>query len=193
MWRTIFLSIVVCLASTSIISSVAADWGKCQRVSTQQDFDLTKYLGVWYEIARFDYIFEKDGVCVQANYTLNPADHSKVIVTNSEYRNGSFEQAVGEAYIPNQKEPAKILVSFGSPFFAPYWVVETDYENYAMVFSCTSLLNVYHYEVAWILSRSRQLDSSIVNKLMNKWKSFDVDVSRFSFTRQTNCKQSQKK
>ncbi|EFC44116.1 predicted protein [Naegleria gruberi] len=172
-------------------SSVNGQLGKCQRVNTKQDFKLDNYLGVWYEIARFDSSFEKNGICSKANYTINPSDSSKIIVTNSEYINGQYSQAIGEAYCPHpEQDPAKLLVSFGhQPFAGPYWVVDTDYKTYSMVFSCVNILGVYHIEYAWILARQPSLNTNLLTDIMSRWKSLDVDISKFKLTKQVNCQQ----
>ncbi|CAG5867003.1 unnamed protein product [Menidia menidia] len=65
--------------------------------------------------------------------------------------------AEGIACIVNKHEPAKFEISFKKvPSTSPYWVLYTDYENLAIVYSCTS--SWFHYqEKVWILGRSSKL------------------------------------
>ncbi|KAL9658641.1 hypothetical protein ABK040_006177 [Willaertia magna] len=182
-------SFFIVIAIILLATSVSADWGKCQKVSTKQEFNLAKYMGRWYEIARFDNVMERDGVCTQANYTINPKEPTQVLVTNSELLNGNLTIVTGVGYCPDDKEPAKLLVSVGgNPFYAPYWIIDTDYNNYAMVFSCFSVLGVYHYEIAWILGRQRQLSQQTLSDIMVAFKKQGIDSSKFILTKQVGCK-----
>ena len=70
-----------------------------------QEFNLAKYMGLWYEIARFDNIMERGGVCTQANYTINPKETSQVLVSNSEIYDGNLTTVTGVGYCPDDKEP----------------------------------------------------------------------------------------
>ena len=74
----------------------------------------------------------------------------------------------------------------GAPY-GPYWVIETDYDNYSLVYSCGPLLGVAHVEFAWILSRWPQLDPPTVDHLRNLLKDGGVNVELFSQTDQSNC------
>ena len=73
---------------------------------------------------------------------------------------------------------------------ANYWVVDTDYDNYSLVWSCADY-KVASLEFAWILSRKPTLDDAIVTELKEKLASFDIDISSFVVTDQTNCPQPQ--
>src|SRR5450759_2551964 len=73
--------------------------------TTVKTFDLNRYLGTWYEIARFSHSFEKNLVGVTATYSLR--DDGKIEVLNQGYKNtldGERSKAVGKAKIPNKLE-----------------------------------------------------------------------------------------
>ena len=76
----------------------------------------------------------------------------------------------------------------GAPVRAPYWIVDTDYDNYSLVWSCTDVL-LANLEFSWILSRKRTLDDATVERLKQKLASFGVKTSGFLVTDQTNCPQ----
>ena len=88
------------LASLSLLNAFECGGSNATAISP---FDLTEYLGIWYQIAvtkTFDTIFEHDLYCVYANYTIDPEDSSTVIVTNTGYKggpNGTLNVAVGSA------------------------------------------------------------------------------------------------
>jgi lipocalin len=74
-----------------------------------KELDIKKYLGTWYEIARYDHRFERGMVGVTANYSLRK--DGKIKVVNSGYKgsfSGKFSKAIGKAKIPDPiNEPAK--------------------------------------------------------------------------------------
>ena len=96
-----------------------------------KELDIQKYLGTWYEIARYDHSFERGLVGVTAKYSMR--DDGKIKVLNSGYKNsldGKFSQAVGKAKIPDPiNAPAKLKVSFFLFFYGDYYVMELD-EDY---------------------------------------------------------------
>ena len=81
--------------------------------TTVKELDLNRYLGTWYEIARFPHSFEKNLVGVTATYSLR--DDGKIKVLNQGYKNtlvGELSVAEGKAKIPNKLEPAKLRFPF---------------------------------------------------------------------------------
>ena len=67
--------------------------------STVSEFDLSRYLGEWYEIARYDHSFERGMDNTMAEYILQ--DNGKVVVLNTGWKNGKFKVAEGKAKYPD--------------------------------------------------------------------------------------------
>ena len=131
--------------------------------TTVKELDLNRYLGTWYEIARFPHSFEKNLVGVTATYSLR--EDGKIKVLNQGYKNtldGELSVAEGKAKIPIKLEPAKLKVSFFWIFYADYFVLELD-KNYqfAMVGSSSD-------KYFWILCRTPQMDSATYEMLLEK-------------------------
>jgi lipocalin len=131
--------------------------------STVNSLDLNRYLGTWYEIARFPHSFEKNLVGVTATYSLR--DDGKIKVVNRGYKNtldGEPSEAVGKAKIPDSSKPANLKVSFFWIFYGEYNVLELD-ENYqyAMIGSSTD-------KYFWILCRTPQMDGALFDMLLEK-------------------------
>ena len=104
-----------------------------QTIKSEFNFELQKYLGTWYEIARFDHSFERGLQGVTATYTLRK--DGKIKVLNQGYKNnlnGSMKTAVGKAKITSLQTPRNLKVSFFLNFYAPYNILELD-ENYQFV------------------------------------------------------------
>ncbi|HEX7584249.1 MAG TPA: lipocalin family protein, partial [Prolixibacteraceae bacterium] len=131
--------------------------------TTVKTLDLNRYLGTWYEIARFPHSFEKNLVGVTATYSLN--DDGKIEVLNQGFKNtldGAPSKAVGKAKIPDKSEPGKLKVSFFWIFYADYNMLELD-ENYqyAMIGSSSD-------KYFWILYRTPQMESATYEMLLEK-------------------------
>ncbi|XP_045859881.1 apolipoprotein D [Meles meles] len=173
----------------SAASGQAFHLGKCPTPPVQENFDVNKYLGRWYEIEKIPVTFEK-GSCIQANYSLMENGNIKVI--NQELRSdGTVNQIEGEATQGNLTEPAKLGVKF---FWlmpsAPYWVLATDYENYALVYSCTTIVWLFHMDHVWILGRNPYLPPETVTYLKDILASNDIDIEKMTITDQVNCPES---
>lgn len=144
MFAAVILSLV-CLASASW------KWGPCPAETLQTDFDLSQYLGKWREAARLESIPFETGDCVYADYSLK--EDGMVRVENTEILpDGEINNAIGKAY-QTKKNPAYLRVSFFWIFYGDYKVIETDYSDYSVVYSCSNW-GLAHYQYAWILTRN---------------------------------------
>jgi apolipoprotein D and lipocalin family protein len=144
-----------------------------QTIHNDFSFQLEKYLGTWYEIARFDHSFERGLQGVTATYSLKP--DGKIMVLNKGYKNsldGKLKKAVGKAKIFNPKTPRNLLVSFFWFFYAPYNILELDADyQYALIGSKSS-------NYLWILSRTPQLDEKTYQWLLEKARDRGYDTSK---------------
>lgn len=131
--------------------------------TTVKELDLNRYLGTWYEIARFPHSFEKGMAGVTANYSLR--EDGKIRVLNKGYKNGlngKFSVAEGKAKIPDKSQPGKLKVSFFWIFYGDYNVLELDKDyQYVMIGSSTD-------KYFWILCRTPQMDEATYNMLLEK-------------------------
>lgn len=147
---------------------------------TVKQVDLGRYMGKWYEIARYDNKFEKGMQGVTAEYTL--LDNGKIKVVNSGYRDsldGEFRMAIGKAKIPDPGEPGKLKVSFFLFFYADYYILELDQVNYAYV-----LIGSSSDKYLWILSRTPQLASEKLNFLLKRAEERGYDTGKLVFVAQ---------
>lgn len=115
--------------------------------SVVNNFDLNRFLGSWYEIARFDHKFERGMEQTKATYILR--EDGKVDVLNTGMKDGKHSKAKGVAKLTDT--PALLRVSFWGPFYSDYRVMllDSDY-RYALVGSGSD-------DYLWILSRTPQL------------------------------------
>ncbi|KAJ8397580.1 hypothetical protein AAFF_G00438560 [Aldrovandia affinis] len=168
-----------------LVSSQVFHWGPCPDPPVQANFVIHKYLGKWYEIQKLPASFEK-GKCVEAEYSLRTDGTIKVL--NSELRRGKMKSVEGTAVVQDIRQPAKLGVSFSyfTPY-SPYWVLYTDYENSAMVYSCTDVLKLFHVDFAWILGRARTLPVATINNAKILFTSNNIDIGKMTSTDQQGC------
>lgn len=143
--------------------------------STVDELDLHRYMGTWYEIARFDHRFERGLSEVTATYTLLP--DGTVRVDNRGYKHHEpydvCHTAEGRAKVPDPSQPGKLKVSFFLSFYSDYYVLELDREgyNYALIGSSTD-------NYLWILSRTPILPEDIKKKLLTAAVRRGYDVEK---------------
>ena len=135
---------------------------------------LNKYLGKWYEIARFDHSFEHDMERVTAEYKLLPDGYIQVI--NSGYRDGKFKETIGKAKTTDTS--GLLRVSFFLNFYSDYRVlmIDKDY-NYVLVGSSSP-------KYLWILSRTPQLDEATLQKIIGAAQEKGYDTDKLIFVEQ---------
>jgi lipocalin len=135
--------------------------------------EISRYLGTWYEIARYDHRFERGLVGVTANYSLR--EDGKIKVLNSGYKDsldGPRSEAVGKAKIPDPELPSKLKVSFFWFFYGDYFVMELDQEyRWALVGSSSD-------KYLWILSRTPHLEDGLYQDLLSRLEKRGYDTSK---------------
>jgi apolipoprotein D and lipocalin family protein len=141
--------------------------------TTVDNLDMDRYLGTWYEIARFPHSFEKGLVGVTATYSFRK--DGKIRVVNQGYK-GSLEgkksRAEGKAKIPDPEDPARLKVSFFLFFYGDYYVLELDPEyRWAMIGSSTP-------KYFWILSRTPQMDEEVYQSLLENARQRGYDLEQ---------------
>jgi lipocalin len=141
--------------------------------STVKSLDLERYLGTWYEIARFPHSFEKNLVGVTATYSRK--ENGKIKVVNQGYKktlDGKLKTANGKAYVPDPNNPAHLKVSFFWIFYGDYYVMELDEENYQWAVIGSDSPNFL-----WILSRKAQMEQPLYEDLLARIKNRGYDLS----------------
>ena len=136
-----------------------------------QNFAAKKYLGKWYEIARFDFRFEKNLNNVTAEYSMKENGHIKVDNRGYDYLKKEWKQSTGEARFVGNENVARLKVSFFKPVWAGYNVIDLD-ENYKYALVAGNSL-----EYLWILSREKTIPEDIKQRFLEKAKSGGYNIS----------------
>lgn len=144
-------------------------------LQTVQKVDINRYLGTWYEIARYEHFFEKDCKNVSANYSMLDEQTIKVVNRCTNMLTNEKKEAIGRAYATDDTN-SKLKVSFFRPFYGDYWVMILD-ENYDYV-----VVGTPSREYLWILARKPILDEKIKNEILQKLPNLGFDASKLIWT-----------
>ncbi len=128
-----------------------------------KNFDLNKYLGTWYEIARSDNWFEKNLIDVKAEYSLTKNGKVKVVNSGFNIKNKKYKSINGVAYLIN-KDLGQLKVSFFRPFYSYYNIVLLD-KNYEYV-----VIIGNNNDYLWILSRNKTMPDELYKEILLKIK-----------------------
>lgn len=125
-------------------------------------FNIKKYTGQWYEIARLDHRFERNMEQVTANYTLQEDGKVKVLNRGYNTKKQEWKSADGKAKFKGEENIGVLKVSFFGPFYSPYNVIALagDYE-YALVVG-------KNLNYMWILSRQKTIPETVKNDFLQK-------------------------
>ncbi len=148
-------------------------------LATVDYVDSDRYLGKWYEIARYPNAFEsEDCVGVTAEYGLNGDGSISVLNTCRDEEWAITEQIEGYATIADAESNAKLSVTFFPPFAGDYWILDLgeDYE-YAVVGEPSR-------SFFWILSRNSTLDSEILDLILAKMPGWSYNPEQLYYVPQ---------
>lgn len=135
--------------------------------------DLNRYTGLWYEIARYPNSFQKDCVGSRATYELK--DDGRISVLNECYDRsfaGSLRSVKGTAWVVDGASNAKLKVSFFWPFSGAYWIIDLG-KNYEF-----AVIGHPKRKYLWILSRSKEMDQDLYERILERLKQQQYDTTR---------------
>ena len=146
--------------------------GMPKTVQPVENFELNRYLGTWYEIARLDHSFERGLTRIQAEYSLRDDGGVRVLNKGYSVEKQAWQEAEGTAYFVESPDQGYLKVSFFGPFYGSYVVFGLDQENYQYAFVSgpdTSYL--------WLLARTPQVAPEVLEafKQAARERGFDTD------------------
>jgi len=148
---------------------------KTDSLQTVASVDLYRYMGQWYEIALYPTRFEKGCECTTAEYYMN---EKYVQVINKCKKNGKEKQIKGKAFVVPNSNNTKLKVQFFWPFKGDYWIIALDKDyNWAVVSSPDR-------NYLWILSRSKKMEPTLYQKIVDDIVTRGFDPNRIIKTKQ---------
>ena len=163
-----------------LISACGARNGNSMKPLESVNFvDLDRYVGQWYEIARYHHRFQEG--CVGSKATYTQRDDGKITVINECYDtsfDGKLRSAKGKAWVVDKETNARLKVSFFWPFAGDYWIIDLgrDYE-YAVVGHPTR-------KYLWILSRTPDMDEEMYQAILVRLQQQGYDTAKLIRTEQ---------
>ncbi len=144
------------------------------------DFDPDKYLGKWYEIARFDFRFERNMDNTTAVYSKNEDNSINVVNRGYNYKKGKWSEAVGKAKLVDKPNVGRLKVSFFGPFYSPYNIIKLDPEyKHALIVGKNT-------DYIWFLSRTPDMPEDVKAEYMKTAEELGFDLSRLVWVEHGN-------
>lgn len=144
-------------------------------------FDLSRYQGKWYEIARMDHSFERGLTDVSASYQTQADGSVQVINRGFSAQKNEWKQAIGRALFTGEPSRASLKVSFFGPFYGGYHVVALDQQHYRW-----SMVVGPDRDYVWILARDRQLSPEVRAQLLSQARQLGIAVDALIWVDQTH-------
>jgi apolipoprotein D and lipocalin family protein len=150
--------------------------GKPDNITPVNNFDGTRYLGKWYEIARLDHSFERGLNNVTAEYSKQEDGGIKVVNRGYNAEKKEWKDAVGKAYFVDKTDVGYLKVSFFGPFYGSYIVFDLDQQGYQY-----SMISGPDKSYLWILSRTPTMDEATKKRLVDKAQQLGYDTSKLIY------------
>jgi len=175
MWK----KILFVLPSLISMGCVATERVQAPHLQTVPYVDVKRYMGVWYEIARYPNPFQKNCVGSKAHYSLMEDGTISVLnECNHKTLDGPIKSAKGIARVVDHNSNAKLKVSFFWPFYGDYWIIDLgeDYD-YAVV-------GHPKRKYLWILSRTKDMDQTLYDQILKRLEQQYYDTKKLIHTHQ---------
>ena len=148
-------------------------------LATVEQVEVQRYMGTWYEIAKYPNNFQRGCSAVTAEYTLRDDGTVRVLNTCRDSDGVTVKSTIeGFAEVADPTSNAKLTVYFFYPFGAPYWIIDLD-ENYQY-----AVVGDPSRTFLWILSRTPTLDATTYDQILQRLPEKGYDPARLELTPQ---------
>jgi apolipoprotein D and lipocalin family protein len=175
MKNKIIIGVVLSIVSLDIFSSCTTIPQKAKAI---ENFNVNRYLGVWYEIARSDNKFERNLDNVTAKYSLKSNDELVVFNSGYNYEKKEWKSITGSAEFRGDKNTAALKVTFFKPFYGGYNVIAID-EDYKY-----ALVAGNDLDYLWLLSKEKSLPENIKQQYLKLANEIGYDTSKLIWVNQ---------
>lgn len=184
-------------------SASAYGFGRCPKYPSMPKFNLTRVLGQWYEVERSFYLPELASGCTTLSFQPEESDTGfddgyriEVSIKTINRLTGNPSISIGYA-TPETNKSSIMDFKFNSrlpeviarllPGSGKYQVLYTDYDNFAILWSCSSLGPIGHADQIWIFGRERDFSSDIRVKIYGSLNKLGLDPDRLVLSKNKNC------
>lgn len=159
-----------------LAAALVACTGLPNRVEPVTGFELDRYLGTWYEIARLDHSFERGLSRVTADYSRLEDGGVRVVNRGWNADEGKWEEAEGRAYFVETPDLAHLKVSFFGPFYSTYAVFGLDRDNYQYAW-----VSGHNNDYLWLLAREPQVSEELLEAFRLRASQLGFDVTELIY------------
>lgn len=199
-------SIVILLACW--ITSVAGyGFGRCPKYPSMPRFNMTRVLGQWFEVERSFYLPEIASGCTTLSFqpaisnreddqSINSVYKLEVAIKTVNRLTGNPSVNLGYA-TPESRKSSIMDFKFNTRFpdviarllpgSGRYQVLYTDYENFAILWSCSSLGSIGYSDQIWIFGRERDFSADIRIKIYDALEKLSLEPDRLVLSKNKNC------
>ena len=146
--------------------------GMPRNVQPVENFELERYLGKWYEIARLDHSFERGLENVTADYSLRKDGGIDVVNRGFSPEEGEWVEARGKAYFVDSRDKGYLKVAFFGPFYGSYVIFELDKAHYQYAFIAGP-----NRSYLWLLSRTPTVSEELMNRFVDRSGTLGFDTA----------------
>ena len=153
--------------------------GMPESVTPISDFELNRYLGKWYEVARLDHSFERGLEQVSAEYSVR--EGGGVVVKNRGYstEKQKWKEAKGKAFFVDEANQGHLKVSFFGPFYGSYIIFELDHEDYQYAF-----ISGPNLKYLWFLSRTPMVEQKLMDHFIARASALGFNTKELILVKQ---------
>ncbi|KAG5883362.1 hypothetical protein JTB14_000027 [Gonioctena quinquepunctata] len=195
LWTEEYCRVLVVVLIAFLKWTSASGLGVCPKLEGMANLNTTRFAGHWFEIERSFYLMELISSCVTVDISVITKDRLGIVVNTRSTWTGTFSISEGFA-IPTRKDPnifqykvsSKLprLVNRYLPGAGLYQVLDTDYDNYAVVYSCNNW-QVVHSDMIWIWGRKHEIDAELRAEIYKMLANNHLDSERLILSKTTNC------
>lgn len=180
-FNTLFQRITRVLVTGMIaVTLVGCSTAPPEGLTSVTPFDVNRYLGKWFEIARLDHSFERGLSDVSATYTLNSDGSLEVINRGFNVKKDAWKSATGRALFTGNTNQGSLKVSFFGPFYGGYHVLALDQTGYQW-----ALVAGPDRDYLWILARTKTLAPEIRDQLVAQAKQMGFATDKLIWVEQS--------
>lgn len=150
--------------------------GMPKTVKPVGNFDVNRYMGVWYEVARLDHSFERGLSKVTAKYSLRDDGGVNVINRGFSEKDDRWKETQGRAYFVDSDKTGYLKVSFFGPFYGSYVVFELDEKDYSYAF-----VSGPDTTYLWLLARSPKVKPEVIERFKKRSAELGFDMDQLIF------------
>lgn len=154
--------------------------GHPKTVTPVDEFELERYLGKWYEIARLDHSFERGLENVSAEYTMREGGGVRVLNRGYSTPKNAWKEAEGKAFFVGESDIGYLKVSFFGPFYGSYVVFDLDKQDYQYAF-----ISGPDETYLWFLSRTPTVSQELLSRFVEQARSLGFNTDKLIYVKHT--------